>query len=151
MKRILTTDPANISALVSRLAIGIVLFPHGSQKLFGWFGGDGFSGTMGFLTGTIHLPYIFSLLVILIESIGPLFVLAGFLTRIASFGILCQFLLIMFAFHWKNGFFMNWTGQQKGEGIEFFILLLALLVILLIIGGGKASLDGAMTGRAKAG
>jgi putative oxidoreductase len=48
--------------------------------------------------------------------------------------------------HWKNGFFMNWSGAQKGEGIEFFLLLLSLSLILLIAGGGKASIDAAILG-----
>ena len=64
--------------------MGIVIFPHGAQKLFGWFGGYGFSGTMGFLTGAAHLPYILAVLVILFESIGALLVFTGLLTRIAA-------------------------------------------------------------------
>ena len=147
MKKILATNPADTIALITRLAIGIVIFPHGAQKLFGWFGGYGFSGTMGFLTGTAHLPSFVAVLVILIESIAALFILAGFLTRIAAVGIALQFLGVMFMVHWQNGFFMNWSGAQKGEGIEFFLLLLALSIILLITGGGKASIDAAITRR----
>ena len=147
MKKILATNPANTTALIARLAIGIVIFPHGAQKLFGWFGGYGFSGTMGFLTGTAHLPYFIAVLVILIESIATLFILAGFLTRIAALAIAGQFLGVMFTIHWQNGFFMNWSGAQKGEGIEFFLLLLALSIILLITGGGKASIDVAIIRR----
>ncbi len=55
MKRLLSTDPHNYFALIARLTLAIVLFPHGAQKLFGWFGGYGFTGTMGFLTGGAHL------------------------------------------------------------------------------------------------
>jgi putative oxidoreductase len=150
MKKILATDPSNTTAMIARLALGIVVFPHGAQKLFGWFGGYGFSGTMGFLTGTAHLPYILAVLVILIESIGAIFVFTGLLTRIAALGILLQFLGVMFMNHWQNGFFMNWAGNQKGEGIEFFILLFALSVILLITGGGRASVDSAIAGYNKA-
>src|SRR6478736_1396784 len=138
MKKILATDPANTTALIARLALGIVIFPHGAQKLFGWFGGYGFDGTIGFLTGTVHLPSIIAVLVILIESIAAIFVLAGFLTRFAALGIALQFLGVMFMVHWQNGFFMNWTGAQKGEGIEYFLFLIALSVILVITGGGKA-------------
>jgi putative oxidoreductase len=150
MKKTLATNPGNITALIARLAIGIVIFPHGAQKLFGWFGGYGFSGTIGFLTGSVHLPYILAVLVILIESIAALFIFVGFLTRLAAVGIALQFLGVMFMVHWRNGFFMNWTGAQKGEGIEYFILLLALAVILLITGGGKASIDAAIVGYNKA-
>lgn len=150
MKKLLATNPNNITALIARLAIGIVIFPHGAQKLLGWFGGYGFSGTMGFLTGTVGLPSILAVLVILIESIGALFVLTGFLTRIAAFGILAQFIGVMFKMHTANGFFMNWSGAQKGEGIEFFLLLFALAIILLVTGGGKASIDAAIAGADKA-
>jgi putative oxidoreductase len=147
MKKILATNPGNITALIARLAIGIVIFPHGAQKLFGWFGGYGYSGTMDFLTGTVHLPSVLAVLVILIESIGALFVFTGFFTRLAALGVALQFLGVMFKIHWQNGFFMNWSGAQKGEGIEFFLLLLALSIILLITGGGKASIDAAITRR----
>lgn len=144
MKKLLATNPTNTTALIARLAIGIVIFSHGAQKLFGWFGGYGFSGTMGFLTGGAHLPWLIALLVILIESIGSLFVIAGFLTRIAALGILLEFIGVVFTVHLQNGFFMNWAGNQKGEGIEFFLLLFALAVILLIAGGGRASVDAAI-------
>jgi putative oxidoreductase len=147
MKNLFTTNPNNWSALIARLALAIVVFPHGAQKLFGWFGGYGFQGTMGFLTGQVGLPYFIALLVILIEGIASLFVFIGFATRIAAFGILANFVGIVLKVHWANGFFMNWAGTQKGEGIEYFILLIALAIILLIAGGGKASVDAALTSR----
>lgn len=149
MKKILATNPANTTALIARLAIGLVIFPHGAQKLFGWFGGYGFSGTMSFLTGGVHLPSFIAVLVILIESFGALFVFAGFLTRIAALGLLLQFLGVMFTIHLQNGFFMNWSGTQKGEGIEFFLLLIALALILLFTGGGRASVDAAIQDQTK--
>src|SRR5258706_13181688 len=141
MKKIFGTNPNNWSALIARLALGIVVFPHGAQKLFGWFGGYGFNGTMGFLTSQARLPYIIALLVILIETFASLFVFFGFATRIAAFGILVNFLGVVFKVHAANGFFMNWAGTQKGEGIEYFLLLFGLAIILLITGGGKASID----------
>ena len=149
MKKILATNPANTTALIARLAIGLVIFPHGAQKLFGWFGGYGFSGTMSFLTGGAHVPSFLAVLVILIESFGALFVFAGFLTRIAALGLLLQFLGVMFTIHLQNGFFMNWSGTQKGEGIEFFLLLIALALILLFTGGGRASVDAAIQDQTK--
>jgi putative oxidoreductase len=145
MKRLLETNPYNTAALLARLALSIVVFPHGAQKLFGWFGGYGFQGTMGFLTSKAGLPYILALLVILIESIGAILVLVGLLTRVAAFGILIEFIGIMVTVHWANGFFMNWMGTQKGEGIEYFILVFGLALILIITGGGQASVDAALT------
>ena len=120
MKKILITNSANTAALVARLALGSVVFAHGAQKLFGWFGGYGFSGTMSFLTGTAHLPSFIAVLVILIESIGAIFLLAGFLTHIVALGVALQFLGVMFIVHWQNGFFMNWYGNRKAKVLSTF-------------------------------
>lgn len=146
MKKLLYTNRKNASALVARLALGIVLFPHGAQKLLGWFGGYGFTGTMGFLTGMAHLPWIIALLVILIEFFGALFLIFGFVTRIAAFSIIVNFIGVVVSSHLHNGFFMNWGKQaNQGEGLEYFILLFGLAIISLIAGGGKASIDAALT------
>src|SRR3954447_1020972 len=145
MKNLLSTNSNNWSALIARLGLSLVIFPHGAQKLFGWFGGYGFQGTMGFLTGMVKLPYPVAVLVILIESIGSLMILFGLLTRVAALGIFGLFLGIVLKIHAANGFFMNWNGTQKGEGIEYFFLLLGLALILIIAGGGKASIDAALT------
>jgi len=144
MKKLLSTNSDNWAALVARVALGATVFAHGAQKLFGWFGGYGFKGTIGFLTGQAGLPYFIALLVILIESIAALMVVAGILTRVAALGIFGLFTIIMFKFHSANGFFMNWAGNQKGEGIEYFIILLGVALTLIIVGGGKASLDAAL-------
>ena len=144
MKKLLLTNSGNWSALVARLALGITVFVHGAQKLFGWFGGYGFKGTMGFLTHQVGLPYAVALLVILIESVAALMIIAGILTRVAALGIFGLFTIIMIRFHSVNGFFMNWSGDQKGEGIEYFIILLGVALTLIIAGGGKASVDAAL-------
>ena len=144
MKQILATNPQNWTALIARLALGITIFPHGAQKLLGLFGGYGFQGTMGFLTGTAGLPYVIALLVILIEFFAPLFLITGLLTRVTAFGVAVLFTGVVITSHLSNGFFMNWTGQQKGEGIEYFIMLFGLVFILLIAGGGKASIDASL-------
>jgi len=147
MKKIFETDPNNWAALIARIALGIVIFPHGAQKLFGWFGGFGFEATMGFFTSQLKLPYLIALLVILIESIAALFVFFGFATRIAALCILVNFLGVVIKIHASNGFFMNWAGSQKGEGIEYFLFLFGLATILLVTGGGKASIDAALSGQ----
>jgi len=146
MKRIFATNSNNTTALIARLAIGITVFPHGAQKLLGWYGGYGFDGTMGFLTGTAGLPSLLAVLVILIEFFGALFLIAGFATRLAAVGIILNFLGVVITSHINNGFFMNWYAQpNKGEGLEFFILLFGLAVISLIAGGGRASVDSLIT------
>lgn len=150
MKKLLATNN-NIAITVVRGVLGIVLFPHGAQKLLGWFGGYGFSGTMGFLTGAAHLPYILALLVILIEFFGALLLIFGFATRIAALGVFVLFAGIIFTSHTDNGFFMNWGGNQKGEGFEYHLLVLGMSLAVLINGAGRFSADKAITaGEAKA-
>lgn len=151
MKKLLSTDANNLIALIARIALGIVIFPHGAQKLLGWYGGYGFEGIMGFLTVQEGLPYIIALLVILIEFFGALFLIAGFTSRVAAFGIMVNFAGVVITSHLHNGFFMNWYSvANKGEGLEYFILLFGLSLIVLIKGGGKASVDAAIAGINKA-
>jgi putative oxidoreductase len=146
MKMLWVTNPGSITALLARIALGIVVFPHGAQKLLGWFGGYGFTGTMGFLTGNAGLPWIIALLVILIEFFGALLLLIGLGTRLAAAAIIVNFLGVVITSHLHNGFFMNWYGQAgQGEGLEYFILLFGLGIITLIAGGGKASLGAALS------
>ena len=148
MKKLLATNSNNWTALFARVALGITIFPHGAQKLLGWFGGYGYTGSIGFLTTQAHLPWILAFLVIIIESIGALALVFGFATRIAAFGLLANFVGILFTTHLNNGFFMNWYAQAgKGEGIEYFILVFGLAIVSLIAGGGKASIDAALTGK----
>lgn len=146
MNKVIATNPNNWPALIARLALGLTILPHGAQKLLGWFGGYGFSGTMGFFTTQAHLPYIIGLLVILIEFFGSLFLIFGFLSRVAALGFIGVYIGAVATVHAANGFFMNWNVEAgKGEGWEYFILLFALAIIVLISGGGKASIDAALS------
>ena len=129
------------SPTVIRILLGSVLLAHGCQKALGWFGGYGFEGTMGFFTGTMGLPWLVAFLVILIEFIGSLSLILGFATRVWGLSMLFLFLGIIFTSHIQNGFFMNWFGNQKGEGIEFFLLAIGMTVSLIISGGGRYSVD----------
>ena len=148
MKKLLATNSNNVTALIIRLTLGIVIFPHGAQKLLGWFGGYGFNGSMGFLTNAVHLPWILALLVILIEFLGALFLIFGFLTRLAAFGMLLNFIGIIYTSHLHNGFFMNWANTPNvGQGIEYHLLVIGMSIALLIAGGGKASIDVALINR----
>jgi putative oxidoreductase len=130
----------SFAATALRLALGLMIFPHGAQKLLGWFGGYGFKGTMGYLTGTVGAPWIFAILAILAESVGSVMLITGFGTRVAALGLAGVMLVAAFQ-HRSNGFFMNWTGAQKGEGVEFHLLALGIIVALLILGGGRLSID----------
>lgn len=138
--RFFSTDSSRF-ALVSRVALGAALFPHGAQKLLGWFGGHGFSGTMGFFTNTMHVPAPLAFLVILAESFGALGLIAGLGTRLAAFGVSLTMLGAIAMVHAPNGFFMNWSGSQHGEGFEYHLLVLAISVPLTIWGAGAASAD----------
>lgn len=132
---------AQLSGPILRVGLALVLFPHGAQKLLGWFGGYGWSGTMGFLTGKIGLPAPLAALVILIEALGPLFLLFGLLTRPVALGVIAVMIGAISTVHAPNGFFMNWTGTQPGEGFEYHLLVIAMALALLVSGGGSFSAD----------
>jgi putative oxidoreductase len=134
-------DPA---ITILRLALGVVFFAHGAQKMLGWFGGYGFSGTLGFFTGTLHIPAAFAFLAIVAEFFGSLGLILGFLTRIAAFGIAVNMVVAVAMVHSANGFFMNWNGTQKGEGFEYHILALGITAFLMLRGAGAFSIDRAI-------
>ena len=134
-----TNDDAG--PVILRLTLALVFFPHGAQKLLGWFGGFGFSGTMDYLTGAVGLPAVIALLVILIEFFGPIALALGFFTRAAALGIGAVMVGAIATQHWQHGFFMNWTGQQAGEGFEYHLLVLGIVLVLLLKGSGALSLD----------
>ena len=144
--KLIKTDN-DIAIMVVRLGLGIVFFPHGMQKLFGWFGGPGFSGTMGMFTNNLHIPALFAFLAIMAEGLGSLGLITGFLTRIAAFGVAVNMVVAVYMLHWQNGFFMNWFGNQKGEGFEYHLLVIAMAIALIIKGGGAVSVDKAIAAR----
>jgi putative oxidoreductase len=141
MKSLLFKTNNDWAGFVMRLTIGIVLFPHGAQKMLGLFGGYGFSGTMGFFTETMNLPWLIGFLVIVIEFVGSISLVVGFATRLWSLSIIILMLGIILTSHIENGFFMNWFGNQKGEGYEFHLLVIGLSIATLINGSGKFSVD----------
>jgi len=146
LSRIIRTSDDKVLTVL-RLALAIVVFPHGAQKVLGWFGGFGPSGTYGFLTQQMHIPAVLAILVFAAEFLGPIGLFVGFLSRIAAFGIAVDFAVALFMVHLPNGFFMNWSGQQKGEGIEFFFLAIGIAIAIMIGGSGAWSVDRALTTR----
>ena len=140
IRRLYATDDS-IATSILRLGLGVVFFAHGAQKMLGWFGGYGFTGTMGFFTGVAHIPAPLAFLAIAAEFFGGIGLILGFLTRIAAFGIGVNMLVAILTVHLPFGFFMNWTGAQKGEGFEFHILALAMVTFLMIRGAGAFSVD----------
>lgn len=144
-RRLLATE-AGWSHLVLRLTLAAVIFPHGAQKVLGWFGGYGFSGTMGSFTHALGIPYPLALLAMAAEFLGPLALAAGLFTRVAAFGIAVNMAVAVVLVHWPNGFFMNWSGAQAGEGFEFHLLVIGLALALVIWGAGRASVDRRLAG-----
>ena len=140
LHRILATADDRVLA-AARIVLGIVMLPHGLQKTVGWFGGYGFQGTMDFFTGTMGIPALFAFLAILAESAGALALVTGTLGRIAAFGILSTMVVAALTSHVQNGFFMNWTGSQQGEGFEYHILAATLALVVVIRGSGAWSVD----------
>lgn len=145
-KKLLSTPDDRVMTLL-RIVLAVVVFPHGAQKMLGWFGGFGPAGTYGFLTGMMHIPGPLALLVFGAEFFAPIGLLFGFLGRVAAFGIACDFTVVALMAHRQNDFFMNWTGQQKGEGVEFFILAVGIAIVILIRGSGAWSTDRLLAGR----
>ena len=141
MRAFFQTDE-NINNLIIRVMLGMVMFPHGAQKLLGWFGGYGLEGTLGFFTNQMGVPMVIAVLVILGESLGALGLITGFLTRFCAAGVLMIMSGAVVMSHAANGFFMNWSGKQGGEGFEYHILAIGLCLPLLISGGGRFSADG---------
>ncbi len=146
LKKIMSTND-DVALLVLRVLLGVVFFPHGMQKLLGWFGGYGFSGTMDMFTTKLAIPAVFAFLAIMAESLGSLGLITGLLTRVAAFGISVTMAVAVYMMHWNNGFFMNWFGNQKGEGYEYHLLVIAIGIALMIRGGGALSLDGALASK----
>src|SRR5437660_7009646 len=146
-RKLIATDNDSATTIL-RLVLGVIFFAHGAQKMLGWFGGYGFAGTMGFFTGVMHIPTVFAFLAIAAEFFGGLGLILGLLTRVAAFGIFCNMIVAVALVHGQFGFFMNWTGAQKGEGYEYHILLLAASAFLMIRGAGAASVDRLLSSRA---
>jgi putative oxidoreductase len=140
VRKLIATDNDSATTIL-RLVLGAVFFAHGAQKMLGWFGGYGFTGTMGFFTGVMHIPAPFAFLAIAAEFFGGLGLIFGLLTRVAAFGIFSNMVVAVATVHHQFGLFMNWTGAQKGEGYEFHLLALAITAFLMIRGAGAASVD----------
>lgn len=140
MNRLFQTED-RWAPFILRIMLALVIFPHGAQKLLGWFGGNGFEGTMGFFTQQMGLPWVIAFLVIMGESIGALALAAGFLTRFTAAGLGIIMLGAIATVHWPNGFFMNWFGAQAGEGFEFHLLVIGMGLSLMMTGAGKWSVD----------
>lgn len=139
--RTLMTTTNSWSPLVLRVFLGGVMLPHGMQKLLGSFGGYGFEGSMGFFTDSLGLPWLVGFLVIMLEFFGSLLLIAGVATRFVASAFIAVMLGAIAEVAGTNGFFMNWFGNQAGEGYEYHLLMIGMALALLISGGGRLSVD----------
>lgn len=143
VERFVGTDD-DAGTAIGRIALGLVMFPHGAQKVFGWFGGHGLSGTVGFM-GELGIPGWLALTASLVELVASLMLITGALTRLAALGIAAIQATAVVLVHAPYGFFMNWGGDRAGHGYEFQLLALGLCFVLLARGGGFASVDARLT------
>jgi putative oxidoreductase len=132
---------------IARLTLGLVMLPHGAQKMFGWFGGHGFVGTFGFFTTRVGLPGVVAAAVIIVEFVSAILLVVGALSRLAALGIGAIMIGAVYTTHLPNGFFMNWEGGKSGEGFEYHLLALGLALVVLVAGGGAGSIDRAFMKR----
>jgi putative oxidoreductase len=138
--RFLVQTEPSYALLVLRVALAIVIFPMGAQKLLGWFGGAGFDGTMQFFSA-LGVPAGIAVLVIVSDFFGSLALAIGLVGRFAAFGTTMVMLGAMVLVHGQNGFFLNWNRDQAGEGIQFHLLVVAVAVVLMVNGSGAWSMD----------
>ena len=141
MMRMIFGTQNDTAGFVMRLTLGLVMLPHGLQKVFGLFGGAGLQATMNIFTTKLGLPAPLAVLVILAKSAGALGLIVGFCTRLCALGIALVMGGAIFFVHHQHGFFMNWSGQQAGEGFEYHLLAIGLALALFIHGAGKWSFD----------
>jgi putative oxidoreductase len=134
----------DLALALARFILGMVFFAHGAQKVLGWFGGLGFSGTVSMFKN-MGMPAALAYFVMFVEFFGGLSLLFGLLSRLAGLGIVAEMLGAIFTVHIHNGFFMNWFGNQKGEGFEFHLLAIAIAVLVMLRGAGAFSLDRAIS------
>lgn len=139
MKQILNkllTSNAGYGITFVRIVTGLVFMMHGSQKLFGAFGGSGIEGTAQFM-GSLGLEpaILMAFLAGAGEFFGGLFLIIGLLSRFAAITTTIVSLVALFSVHINNGFFMS------NGGIEFILVLLINSIAILIAGSGKLSVD----------
>jgi len=145
MEMLVATSPS-WAITVIRVALGVVFFAHGAQKVFGWFGGYGLKGTTGYFV-SIGLPLPVAYAACFLELLGGIGLLLGFFTRLAALAIIAMMAGAIAKVHWPHGFFINWElAPGKGHGLEANLAFIAMAVACVIAGGGALSLDALLMG-----
>jgi len=116
--------------LIARVLVGIIFIAHGAQKLFGAFGGPG-------LSAVVQMMGPLGYLVSIGEFFGGLGLVFGFLSRLSAASITLIMLGAIATVHAQFGFFMNWVGNQAGEGFEYHLLAIGVLLPIVIAGPGR--------------
>jgi putative oxidoreductase len=141
----LVRTPNELALFFVRVGLGLVILPHGLQKLFGWFGGKGVAGTIHFFEEALKIPPFWTVCAIAAETAGAAALIVGFLGRVGAAGALAVMGVAVYLIHGRQGFFMNWYAQPRGEGYEFHILAIAMGLAVLVRGSGAFSIDRALT------
>jgi len=130
---------SDLGILVLRLVVGGLMFGHGAQKLFGWFGGYGLAGTSGFFGAQLRLrPALFwTVLAGLTEAGGGLLLATGWLNPLGSLGIIAAILVALILAHWPR----LWATDN---GMEYHLVLIAAAATVALAGPGRYSLDAAL-------
>jgi putative oxidoreductase len=124
----------DVALLIARIVVGVVFMAHGAQKLFGAFGGPG-------LAAFVHMMGPLGYLVAIGEFFGGLGLVVGFLSRFSAASLIVIMLGAIAMVHSQFGFFMNWMGNQPGEGFEYHLLAIAILLVILIVGPGRFAIS----------
>lgn len=145
--RLFNTDENSYSLLFLRVVAAMAIFPHGAQKLLGWFGGAGLQATLNTFSAYLGIPSYLAILAVLAESVGALLLALGLFSRISASALAVTMIVAVFSVHIHNGFFMNWNGTAHGEGFEYHILYLAIVLVVAVKGAGALAMDSLLSRR----
>lgn len=141
MKQFIFSTQQEWTGFFLRCILGGVMLPHGAQKLLGSFGGYGYQATMNFFTASLKLPWIIAFLVIMIEFFGAIGLIVGFASRVWAALFITIMIGAIITTNFQHGLFMNWFGNQAGEGFEYHLLVIGICMALLLTGSGIFSID----------
>jgi putative oxidoreductase len=137
-------DHLSLALFLLRVILGVVFFAHGAQKVLGWFGGYGLTGTVGYFKDVVHVPTPLAYLGPFVEFVGGIALLLGVFTKFAALGILVMMLVATLKVHLPMGFFLSGKGDGRGQGYEFTLTLAVISLVLVLFGGGLYSIDSLM-------
>lgn len=130
------------SLLIVRVVLGVIFFAHGAQKVFGWFGGPGLRGLIGYFKQALGVPAPLAVVAAFTELLGGAAMIVGLLVRPAAVGLIIIMLVAIAKVHRPHGFFLNWSlTPGKGHGFEMNLALIGMALAVLVGGAGVVSID----------